>query len=197
MSETAVKLMDLAEARMREAGYHGFSFRELAAGVGIKSASVHHHFPTKADMAAAVARRYLERFLETVAPRPGESAEDVVVAYRSAFRRSIEQDGGMCLSGMLGAESGGLPTEVSDEIETFFRKAVADLAQRLGGSEDRAFAVLATLEGALIIARAYGDIGAFDHAAASLTAAADGQATPSVPPVALASRSPAAVKLRA
>jgi TetR/AcrR family transcriptional repressor of nem operon len=58
MNETAERLMDLAEARIREAGYRGFSFRDLAAEIGIKSASVHHHFPTKAGMAAAVARRY-------------------------------------------------------------------------------------------------------------------------------------------
>nr|WP_167105470.1 TetR/AcrR family transcriptional regulator [Sphingomonas oligoaromativorans] len=186
--------MDLAEERMREAGYHGFSFRELAAKIGIKSASVHHHFPTKADMAAAVARRYLERFLENVAPQPGESGEDVIAVYRSAFRRSIEHDGGMCLSGMLGAESGGLPVEVAEEIENFFRKAVEDLAQRLGGSEERAFAVLATLEGALILARAYGEVAAFDHAAAALT---DNDAPPLMP-LALLNRKPhAAEKLRA
>jgi TetR/AcrR family transcriptional regulator, transcriptional repressor for nem operon len=72
MSETAERLMDLAEARMREAGYRGFSFRALAAEIGIKSASVYHHFPTKAQMAAAVARRYGERFFAAVAPRRDE-----------------------------------------------------------------------------------------------------------------------------
>ena len=63
MSErTAERLMDLAEDHIRNAGYGGFSFRDLAAEIGIKSASVHHHFPTKATMAAAVARRYGDRF---------------------------------------------------------------------------------------------------------------------------------------
>ena len=57
MSETAERLMDLAEARIRDAGDGGFSFRDLAAEIGIKSASVHHHFPTKAGIVAAVARR--------------------------------------------------------------------------------------------------------------------------------------------
>ena len=32
---------------MRRGGFHGFSFRDLAADVGIKSASVHYHFPIK------------------------------------------------------------------------------------------------------------------------------------------------------
>jgi AcrR family transcriptional regulator len=86
MSETAERLMNLAEARIREAGYRGFSFRGLAAEIGIKSASVHHHFPTKAGMAATVARRYGNRFFEVVAPRHDGSEDDVVAIYRSAFR---------------------------------------------------------------------------------------------------------------
>ena len=62
----AEHLMDLAEARIRDKGYAGFSFRDLAAEAGIKSASVHHHFPTKAKLAAAVAHRYAKRFLAAV-----------------------------------------------------------------------------------------------------------------------------------
>jgi TetR/AcrR family transcriptional regulator, transcriptional repressor for nem operon len=47
VSETAEQLMDLAKAHIRNAGYGGFSFRDLAAESGIKSASVHHHFPPR------------------------------------------------------------------------------------------------------------------------------------------------------
>jgi hypothetical protein len=106
MNETAERLMDLAEARIRQAGYRGFSFRDLAAEIGIKSASVHHHFPTKAGMAAAVARRYGDRFFEMVARRDDESGDDVIAIYRSTFRSAIERDGRMCLNGVLGAEAG-------------------------------------------------------------------------------------------
>jgi AcrR family transcriptional regulator len=81
VSGTAKRLMDLAEAHIRESGYAGFSFRNLAAEVGIKSASVHHHFPTKAKMAAAVARRYGERFVASVVAKPGESADDAIAVY--------------------------------------------------------------------------------------------------------------------
>src|SRR3984957_8744713 len=110
--------MDLAEAHMRNKGYGGFSFCDLAAELGIKSASVHHHFPTKAGMAAAVARRYAERFFELVSHRAGERPGDVIATYRSVFRDEIERDGRMGLTGMLGAEAGGLPSEVVEEVET-------------------------------------------------------------------------------
>jgi TetR/AcrR family transcriptional repressor of nem operon len=79
--------MDLAEGHIRNAGYGGLSFRELPAEIGIKSASVHHHFPTKATLAAAVARRYGDRFLAAVARRPNESVGDASPFTDLAFRR--------------------------------------------------------------------------------------------------------------
>lgn len=170
MSETANRLMDLAETHIRESGYSGFSFRDLAAQIGIKSASVHHHFPTKAVMVAAVARRYGERFFAKVTPKPGEKRPDVIKTYRAAFREAFTQDGRMCLCGVLGTEAGALSPEISDEILTFFRRCIDDLSQRIGGpdAEAEAFHVMATLEGGLMLARAYGNIEAFDHAVAGL-----------------------------
>ena len=41
------ELLAVAQNKVREGGYNNFSFRELAKEVGIKSASVHYHFPTK------------------------------------------------------------------------------------------------------------------------------------------------------
>ena len=171
MSATTERLMDLAERRIREAGYHGFSFREIAAGVGITSASFHHHFPTKPEMVVAIVRRYHDRFFaDLVAPTAAGARAGPIALYRSVFRNCFSRDGGMCLIGMLGSESGGLPIEVSEETEQFFRSAVDDLSTRLGGddAERRAFAVLATLEGGLVLARVWRDIGIFDAATAGL-----------------------------
>ena len=170
MNDTAERLMDLAEAHMRNGGYAGFSFRDLAAELGIKSASVHYHFPTKATMAAAVARRYAERFFAAVAPRSDEGAEDAIAAYRSTYKAALGRDRLMCLFGVLSVEAGGLPPEVATEIPLFFRRCINDLSQRIGGSdpEARAFQVIATLEGGMMLARAYQDTEAFDRAVAGL-----------------------------
>jgi TetR/AcrR family transcriptional repressor of nem operon len=170
VSETPQRLMDLAEAHIRDAGYRGFSFRDLAAELGIKSASVHHHFPTKAILAAAVVRRYADRFFTTVASRPNQTGDDAISAYRLAFRKVLERDGRMCLCGVLGAEAGALAPEVVKETQSFFRRCIDDLTRRIGGpdAEARAFHVMATLEGGMMLARAYRDIRAFDQAADSL-----------------------------
>ncbi|SCB50254.1 TetR/AcrR family transcriptional regulator [Rhizobium multihospitium] len=177
MSPTAERLMDLAEAHIRDRGYGGFSFRDLAAEAGIKSASVHHHFPTKAKMAAAVANRYAKRFLKAVEAKPGERPEDAIGTYRTAVRMTIERDGRMCLCGILGAEAGALAPEVTSEVQSFFRRCIEDLARRVSGPDATAQAhhIIATLEGAMILARAYGDIGAFDQATSALISSATKQ----------------------
>lgn len=165
----AAQIMDAAEKRIRVGGYNGFSFRELAADVGVKSASVHHHFPTKAILGAAVARRYADRFAEAVnAGRPGAP----VKVWRDAFRRAFEEDGRMCLCGMLGAEAGALPPEIVVEVRRFFENGVQALARTLGkpspGNRAIALRILATLEGAMLLARALGDSAAFDQATEGL-----------------------------
>ena len=70
------------------------------------------------------------------------------------FCSEIERGGRMYLTGMLGAEAGGSPPEVVEEIETFFRRCI-DLSRRIDGHDfvARASHVMAALEGGLILAR--------------------------------------------
>src|ERR1700676_3710637 len=69
MSDVKTAIMDAAEKRMRLAGFTGFSFREIAADVGIKSSSVHYHFPTKENLAAAVTRSASPNILIKISPQ--------------------------------------------------------------------------------------------------------------------------------
>lgn len=166
MSDTAAAIMDAAEARIRMAGYTGFSFRDLAGDVGVKSASVHYHFPTKEALAAAVARRYKERFLEAV-EQDIAAGQDIVAAWKAGFRRAVAADGGMCLCGTLGAAAGALPDEVRTEARAFFEAGLAQMAAH-GLPPARAMQVLATLEGAMLLANALCRPAAFDEATAAL-----------------------------
>lgn len=169
MASKASEIMDAAERRIREAGYNGFSFRDLAVDVGVKSASVHHHFPTKAALASAVARRYAEQFLGAVEHEPDDR---LVAAWRAAFRRALREDGRMCLCGVLGAEVGALPPEVAAEARLFFERGALALARAHGeagpASQDAGLRTLATLEGAMLLARALNDPDAFDRATSGL-----------------------------
>ena len=48
-------ILEAAKRTAQAHGYSGLNFRELGAEVGIKGASIHYHFPTKADLGSAVA----------------------------------------------------------------------------------------------------------------------------------------------
>ena len=175
-SEGAERILDTAEAMIRTQGFNGFSFREIAKQVGVKSSSVHYHFPTKGDLGAAVTRRYTERFLESLGD-PEETPDDanaVIAAFRSLFRDALVNDRQMCLCGMLGAEISDLPKEVAAETATFFTRSIDWLVTALAGTEwgeqtgpihvrRVALRTIAALEGALIIARTLDDTSLFDE----------------------------------
>lgn len=163
------RILDAAERRARAGGYHAFSFREIAADVGIKSASVHYHFPTKAALGAAMAQRYAKRALEAIgSPTTPMAAFERVV---SLFRGALTDDDLMCLCGMFGAERDGLPKEVAASTELYFSRIIGVMrsADPDGAAAMRPETVLSTLEGALLLARARNDPSAFDRVVADLT----------------------------
>ncbi len=160
VSEKMDEIMDAAEKRIRQGGYNGFSFRDLAADVGIKSASVHHHFATKAALATAVARRYTDRFFAAL------DKDAPTAAWRTAFHRALKKDGRLCLCGMLGAETATLPPDVAAEARRFFELGIEKLAASHKGPGAQAVALqtLAILEGAMLIARTMNDPAIFEQA---------------------------------
>ena len=178
-SAKAEEILDVAERMARTGGYNGFSFREIAKEVGIKSASVHYHFPGKEELGVAVARRYTDRFLGGLGAPDAAGAEPEALLKRfvAAYRSSLVDDGLMCLCGMFGAEIAYLPEAVGQEAKHFFEANAAWLEtvlRRKGESEAEArrgaLAMIATLEGALILARSLGEVAVFDAATKGVAA---------------------------
>src|SRR5713226_3326095 len=98
MSDVKDAILNAAELRMQQGGFAGFSFREIAADVGIKSSSVHYHFPTKEDLAAAVIRRWAEETSKFIDAEL-EKDPDPVRAWTNAFRGTALSEGRMCPCG--------------------------------------------------------------------------------------------------
>ena len=111
----AETILEVAERLARSEGYNGFSFRQIAAEVGVKSASVHYHFPTKADLGVAVARRYADRFMAALGDPEDSthSAAGLLARYVDEYRQALLDDGLMCLCGLLAAEVASLPEAVA------------------------------------------------------------------------------------
>jgi TetR/AcrR family transcriptional repressor of nem operon len=153
-------------------GYGGLNFRDLADAVGIRAPSLYHHFPSKADLGAAVARRYWEDIaaaLDAISDRwPDPLA--ALRQYPGIFRASLASDNRMCLCSFMAAEYDDLPDPVKREVQAFADVNVAWLAALLTRAgtlepdrvETRARAIYAAVSGAQLMARGRADIGLFD-----------------------------------
>lgn len=153
-------------------GYGGLNFRDLAAEVGIRAPSIYHHFPSKADLGAAVAKRYWEDTAADLDTISSEFADPLrrLQEYPSIFRRSLESGNRLCLCSFMSAEYDDLPAEVQKEVQTFADVNVGWLGRTLVAadlvgreeSEARARSIFAAVAGAQLMARSRSDISLFD-----------------------------------
>lgn len=164
-------LLKAAENKVRLGGYSNFSFRELASEIGIKSASVHYHFPTKADLGAELAHQYTNAFLNALGSPSKHKAngKNPIEVYTQLFRSALLFDKKMCLCGLLGAESDSLPEKVRFEVKRFFNQNLEWLTEaHLANGEQQpkhaAIQTVSLLEGAMMISKTLDDNSYFELA---------------------------------
>jgi len=173
--DSATKILDIAERRMRQTGYNAVSYRDIAGEIGIKSASLHYHFPKKEDLGVALVQRYAESFREHLVEKtePLNKAEDYIAAFVEIYRYELKEQHLVCLCAVLGAESPGLPKSVAAEVQAFFTENLTWLEAQYVRLESNtpardAKVTLSLLEGAMIISSVSADYSVFDAAADSI-----------------------------
>jgi TetR/AcrR family transcriptional repressor of nem operon len=173
MSSSAKEAILAAARQTAQAhGYGGLNFRDLAETVGIKAASIYYHFPSKADLGAAVARRYWEDTASGLESLLAETPDPLrcLQRYPGVFRKALETDNRMCLCSFMAAEYDDLPDPVKREVQTFADVNVAWLGRLLSAasvvsvedSEKPARAIFAAIVGAQLLARSRSDITLYD-----------------------------------
>jgi TetR/AcrR family transcriptional repressor of nem operon len=180
---TAGRILDTAEGLLQVRGYNGFSYADISAGVGITKAALHYHFAGKADLGLALISRYAGRFTDVLADIDASGAAPAgrLAGYASLYAQVLSR-GRMCLCGMLAAEYQTLPQPMQEAVTGFFEvnenwlekvleEGREDGSLRFPGvPRETARVVIACLEGAMLVARPYGDIERFRSVAASLVA---------------------------
>ncbi|MFJ2445240.1 MULTISPECIES: TetR/AcrR family transcriptional regulator [unclassified Pseudomonas] len=136
---TRSDLLTTAELLLRTKGYAAFSYADLADEIGIKKASIHHHFPTKEGLGIAVIESYLFRFeknLELI----NEENSDTVVRLNEFCKLFVDssKNGMLPLCGALAAELSALPDSLKELTRKFFEIHLAWLESNLvlGQSEN-------------------------------------------------------------
>ena len=151
------ELLDLAEISIRNGGFDAVSFRDLAAKANIKSASVHYHFPTKADLGVAVVDRYAQAVLDALgeaddpAEMPSDRLERLIAAYEGGFQH------GPCLCMVMGAVLPLLPGQVRDRVQSFYdrlMKWVETALDATEGAPEKAALIVSALQGGMVLGSA-------------------------------------------
>ncbi|MCW3061188.1 MAG: TetR family transcriptional regulator [Capsulimonas sp.] len=189
-TDTANRILDCAQALMVERGYNAFSYADISSVVNITKASIHHHFHTKADLVKALLLRYRQQVrmglahMKSNAPDPLARLQAYVGYWETCIR---EETNPFCVCALLAAEIPTLPDEVSAEVRGHFVELTHWLQETMEeGSRQNlihlekpapleAEIFIATVHGAMLAARAYGNVTSF----ASVTEEALRRLTPS------------------
>ena len=182
-NRTSERILDIAERLVQTRGFNNFSYADVAKELGITTASLHYHFRGKAELGQALITRYRERFGEALSridqevPDPRAKLE----AYADLFA-GVLAGKRMCMCGVLAAEYQTLPRPMRRSVIAFFDENELWLARVLelgrtdktltytGSPEEVAQTILSTLEGAMLVARPYGDLDRFNSTARQLLA---------------------------
>ncbi|MBV9194425.1 MAG: TetR/AcrR family transcriptional regulator [Solirubrobacterales bacterium] len=178
---TAERILDIAERLVQTRGFTNFSYADIASELRITKASLHYHFPGKAELGLALITRYGERFAQALS-RIDSALPDApakLEAYAGLYADVLEGKR-MCMCGVLAAEYETLPESMRAAVLRFFDDNQTWLTHVLaegekegtlafsGSRDDVAQTILGTLEGAMLVARPYGDLTRFTATARQL-----------------------------
>ena len=189
LSPTAAQIVATARALLATRGYNGFSYADIAETVGISKPSIHHHFPSKAELVRRVVEAYRAEALDGMAALRDQVADPVArLQAWTHYLQTCIRDGSLpfCICAMLATEMPGIPDEVGTVVRGHFDDLSGWLAVLLAegarsgqfrlhaAAPTEALAVMASIHGAMISARAYQDPALFaaisDALVARLTA---------------------------
>ncbi|MGA0561196.1 TetR/AcrR family transcriptional regulator [Ancylobacter sp. VNQ12] len=175
-SSTFDDILRCARSLIIAGGYNGFSYADIAKVVGIRNASIHHHFPAKSDLVRTLVARYRAEAEAGIAELERNVADPAgqLRAYTGYWQACIiDASAPFCVCALLATQIPVLPAEVALEVRAHFRVLSAWLTSVLergaregslrldGTAEAEAETFLATVHGAMLSARAYGDAGMF------------------------------------
>lgn len=188
LSPRAAEIVEQTKQLLAAGGYHGFSYADVSERVHIGKPSIHHHFPTKADLVLTVVVQHRQQAREGLAALDQhiQDPKRRLAAYTDYWAACIREGTmPMCICAMLAAELPMISPAIADEVRAYFGELTAWIAAVLesgvaksqfhlrDGVQVEAQAFMSTIHGAMLTARALGQPKVFE----SISHAAIGQLT--------------------
>jgi TetR/AcrR family transcriptional regulator, transcriptional repressor for nem operon len=178
---TAARILDVAERLVQVHGFNAFSYADISDELHIRKASLHHHFPTKAELGRALITRYQERFVEALVEiHRGRTDEPTKLKRYAQLYGNVLRKQRMCLCGVLAADFATLPRPMREGVLGFFNTNEKWLTQVLeegrragtlrfdGPASSIAAFLVSSLEGAMLLARSFGKPSRFESVVSKL-----------------------------
>jgi TetR/AcrR family transcriptional regulator, transcriptional repressor for nem operon len=173
---TSERLLDAAQRLVQQQGFHGFSYNDLSHRVGISKASIHYHFPGKQDLILALLQRYRQQLAAGFAQvEASGQAPAVLLRLYLVFFGGLVREDKLCLCAALANDRDALAQAVQTELQAAFddktqwlagvlRAGAAAGSMRLSNdASSQARAIVASVEGAMLLARAYKNSTIYDQ----------------------------------
>ncbi len=179
--ETSGRILQTAKTLMIDLGYSAFSYADISERVGISKASIHHHFPTKANLVVSVLQAHRANLMAGMEAlsRQMDDPRARLQAYIGHWEGCIRhQKEPFCIAALLAAELPSLPKEVQFEVQQHFlqlsgwiRGTMEEGARKHSlrlkrSAEEEAQTFMATVHGAMLSARAFGGSAVFEKVTA-------------------------------
>jgi TetR/AcrR family transcriptional regulator, transcriptional repressor for nem operon len=176
-NDTASRIRESAHDLMAERGYFGFSYANIAESVGIRKASIHHHFPSKVDLTVATLKES-RASLVRAAGSLDHNVTDPLRRLKLYIHHLLEcvqnNRRPICIAALLTAELPALPDEIQTEVKQHFKFLVSWVKATLKegvdsgtihlrhSAEVEAQSFVAVVHGAMLSARAFNSSDLFD-----------------------------------
>ncbi len=122
-ANTRKTIVYLATDMVREKGFNAFSFQDISRLVGIKTASIHYHFPTKTDLALAIIAAQTEELDLLMAEVQDEEPGKQLQAFFSIYE-DLCPHRQVCIVGSLSTDLNTLDDTVAKALKAFTTKVL-------------------------------------------------------------------------
>lgn len=159
--ENRQAVINVASRLFREHGFDGIGLKDLMKGAGLTQGAFYKQFASKDDLSARAATRALENALDrwkgAAEDNPQDPLGEVLAFYLSMEHRAKRKDG--CPVAALGSDAARQGVDLKASFEAGIEEQLELLGSWIGDTHrdqfsNRAMAILSTMVGAVILARA-------------------------------------------
>jgi len=168
--DTRQRILDSAQRLTQTRSFHGFSFQDIADEVGVRKASLYHHFDSKDEVAVAMLKRAADWVRAELKKTEEREPKERLEAYFDIFHQIYGKGERMCPGGSFAAVFDAVSSPVQTAVHRFAKMHVdwledvvrdgVEQGQFTVGDQrprDVAAQIAAAVQGALLVGRLSSD----------------------------------------